>query len=117
MFNDVPNRKEVEFETIKVSLYHTRKKSIFLNGLTIDFGGKLEDSFESVSFGALKHDVWWDRKEGFLDYYIKSHSNIVQKISIFSNGLTHDFDYKIEISSDFVSLWKGLRYDDWRSPT
>ena len=57
MFNDVPNRKEVEFETIKVSLYHTRKKSIFLNGLTIDFGGKLEDSFESVSFGALKHDV------------------------------------------------------------
>ena len=48
---------------------------------------------------------------------IKSHSNIVQKISIFSNRLTHDFDYKIEISSDFVSLWKGLRYDDWRSAT
>ena len=36
--------------------------------MTIDFGQKLEDSFESVSFGALKHDVWWDRKEGFLDY-------------------------------------------------
>lgn len=80
--------------------------------MTIDFGQKLEDSFESVSFGALKHDVWWDRKEGFLGYNIKSHSNIVQK-----NRLTHDFDYKIEISSDFVSLWKGLRYDDWRSPT
>lgn len=60
--------------------------------MTIDFGQKLEASFESVSFEALRHDVWWDRKEGFLDYNIKCHSNIVQKNSIFSSGLTHDFD-------------------------
>ena len=76
---------------------------IFSNGLTHDFGQKLE-IFSLFVLDKISYEIIFDnhlvRKQAFQDYKNIDFTHLAYWI--FSEGLTHDFGQKLKISSLFV---------------
>ena len=95
--------KEMPFQSIKTTSSKSRKRDIFLGGLTHGFGPKMA-IFPNFYFGAIQ-----TRKMSFTIFQnekmpcqaIKTKSSKSRNIDIFLNGLTHGFRPKMAIFRTF----------------